>query len=335
MPQQRLRDKRSHKIFIAIVLIAFYLRLQGITFTLPFVFNSEESNLIIRTISLFRNSIQYFLSPDSSIGSPLFLLLNSIVLTLKLQTLNANNLLGLLELDPGAVYTGLRFISVLFGVGSVIVVYFLGLRFSPLVALISSGLLSVSMLHVKVSQMVTPINSVTFFCLLSSLFLIKKDVKQKDITLSAIFALMSFLMHPIGIVSIIPLLFNLVASKSTFKYGPLVIKLFFVALVLNFNYILHLLSTLMPLIKQYFFNYYEYNSGSFLLYAFNFLLIGVGPVAYFGSIWLLKYKKDYDLNMLKKTTLNDLAKIMKKGVGETSSRFGRNEKKCASKRLSR
>ena len=31
--------------------------------------------------------------------------------------------------------------------------------------------------------------------------------------------------------------------------------------------------------------------------------------------------------MLKKTTLNDLAKIIKKGFGETSSRFGRNEKK--------
>ena len=31
--------------------------------------------------------------------------------------------------------------------------------------------------------------------------------------------------------------------------------------------------------------------------------------------------------MLKKTTLNDLGKIIKKGFGETSSRFGRNEKK--------
>lgn len=299
MPQQRLRDKRSHKIFIVIVLIAFYLRLQGISFNLPFIFNSEESNLVIRTVSLFRNFIQYFLSSDSSVGSPLFLLLNSILLTLKLQTLNANNLLGLLELDPGAVYVGLRFISVLFGVGSVIVVYLLGLRFSPLVALIASGILSVSMLHVKVSQTLTPINAVVFFCLLSSLCLVKKDVKQKDIALSAIFALIGFLMHPIGILSAIPLLFNRLANKSNFKYGPLFIKGFLIAFILSFNYILHLPSTLMLFVKQYIFNYYEYNSGSFLLYAFKFLLIGIGPVAYFCSIWLLKYKKDYDLNLLK------------------------------------
>ena len=31
--------------------------------------------------------------------------------------------------------------------------------------------------------------------------------------------------------------------------------------------------------------------------------------------------------MIKKTALKDLAKIIKKGFGETSSRFGRNEKK--------
>ena len=137
------------------------------------------------------------------------------------------------------------------------------------------------MLHVEFSQMFMPFSAMTFFCLLSGLYAFKgKTSKNRDVTLSVIFALLSFLIHPIGIISIIPLLFNWSREKSYLKFKIL----FIVALLLNIHYFFHLPSLLLTTFKSYLINYYNYHSSSYLLYSFNFLLLGSGPIAYFSSL---------------------------------------------------
>lgn len=284
--------KRNNKLLLIFIAIAFYLRLQGINYGLPYVLDPNESDNLIKMLSLCRNCFQYFTNPESINISPIYLLLNSFIVFITSHTLSINNLVNLLEINPSAIYTVLRFLSVLFGVGSIAIIYFIGIRFNPFVAIIGSGLLSVSTLHVKFSQTFIPFSAVTFFCLASNLFALKKDASSKDVTLSAIFALLSFLMHPIGIVSITPLLFTLFQEKSLLKFKSLFTKLILIGLVLNINYLFHLPT----LVKSYFINYH---SSSYYLYGFSLLLLGIGPVAYFGAIWFLKYRKDYDLNLLK------------------------------------
>ncbi len=259
---------RSSKLLLAVIIVAFYLRLQGINSGLPYILNHEESENLIKLLGIFK----IFKFPA---------------------------LINLLEINPGALLIPLRFLSVLFGIGTIIVVYFLGLRFSPFVAVIASGLLSVSMLHVKFSHIFLPFSAVTFFCLLSGFFIVKTNISDKDITLSAIFALLSFLMHSIGIISIIPLLFILLQEKSYLKFKSLFIKLIVVGLFLNVNSVLHLSSLFFTAFRNYLVNYYNYYSSSYFLYGFSFLLMGIGPVAYLGSLWLFKYRKDYDLNLMK------------------------------------
>ena len=252
--------KRNNKFLLFFIVIAFYLRLQGISYGLPYVLNPDESVNLFKILSLTH------------------------VFT------------NVLEANPDSILIPLRFLSVLFGAGSVIVIYFIGMRFSPLTAVIAGGLLSVSMLHVKFSQIFLPFSAMTFFVLLSVFFLLKEN---KNIIQSAISALLSFLMHPMGIVSIFPLLFVIQQEKSFSKFKPLFTKLAVIALLLKVNCLLHLPSLFVTVPKSYFINYYNYYFSSYCLYAFSFLLMGIGPVAYLGSIWLIKYRKDYDLNLLK------------------------------------
>ena len=204
------------------------------------------------------------------------------------------SLINVLEINPGSLLLPLRFLSVLFGVFSIVLIYFMGLRFSPFIALVSSGLLAVSMIHVKLSQVFLPFSAMVFFGLLSVFFALKESSSEKDVTCSIYSAFLSFLMHPIGIINLIPIV--LAQKKSILKYKNLFFKIFLASLLLNLNLLFHLPSLAINLFGNYFLNYHH---NSYFLYAFSFLLIGIGPVAYFGSIWFLKYKDDYDLNLMK------------------------------------
>ncbi len=294
---EKLLKKRRNKLLLFFIVIGLYLRLQGINYGLPYVLNPDESDNLIRVLGFCKNCFKYFANSACINISPLYLLLNSFVICLTSHTLNIDNLGNLLEVNPGALFVPLRFLSSLFSVGSIAVVYFIGIRVAPLVAIIASGLLSVSMLHVEFSQMFMPFSAMTFFCLLSGLYAFKtKTSKNRDLTLSVIFALLSFLIHPIGIVSIIPLLFFNWSREKFYLKSTI---LFIIALLLNIHYFFHLPSLFLTIFKSYLVNYYNYHSSSYLLYSFKFLLLGIGPIAYFGSLWFLKYRKDYDVTLLK------------------------------------
>ncbi len=284
--------KRNNKLFLVFIVFAFYLRLQSINYGLPYVLNPSEASNLFQTINLFRNLPGYLFSPEGVHISPLYLLLSNLISFISTHNFN---LIKVLEINPGSILVPLRFISVLFDLFSIVILYLIGLRFSPFVALISSALLSASMIHVRFSQIFSPISAVTFFGLLAVYFILKMDESKKNVTFSAYSVLAAFLIHPIGILNIIPLIFVLLERKIFNKYKSLISKILLIGLIVNLNFVLHLPNIFLDYIKSYFF----YHSGSYLLYLFNFVIIGVGPVAYFSILLFLKYKKDYDINLIK------------------------------------
>ena len=285
--------KRNNKLLLVIVIIAFYLRLQGINYGLPYVLNSEESANLVQMLGFWKNIFRYLANPESINVSPVFLFFNGIIAFITTHTFN---LINVLEINPGSLLIPLRVISVLFSVASIVVIYFMGLRFSPFVAAVSSGLLSVSMIHIKLSQMFLPFSAMIFFGLLSVFFALKENHSDKDANRSIFSAFLSFLIHPIGILNIIPIFIVLVQKKSILKHKKLFFKIFVASLLLNLNLFFHLPSLVIKLFGNYFLNYH-YNS--YFLYAFSFLLLGIGPIAYLGSMGLLKYRNDYDFNLMK------------------------------------
>lgn len=94
--------------------------------------------------------------------------------------------LRLQGINYGQPYTGhlfvlLRFISVLFGVGTVLLTYLIGLLFNPFVGLFASAFLSVSYLHIKFSQSFLTLSPMIFFFVsttyLALKFLITRNLK--------------------------------------------------------------------------------------------------------------------------------------------------------------
>ena len=284
--------KRNNKLFLALIVVAFYLRLQGINYGLPYVVNSSEANNLIQVANLFRNLPSYLINSEGINIGPLYLLLSNFVALITTHTVSFVNVL---EINVGSLLVPLRFLSVLFGLLSIIVVYFVALRFNTFVALVSSGLLSVSMIHVRFSQVFLPFSAVTFFGLLSLYFAIKSSESEKNILLSAYSILVSFLMHPIGIMNAIPLLFVLLQQKIFLKYKNLFLKIFIIGLLLNLSFFVYLPDILLNYVKGYFF----YHSNTYFLYACQILLVAIGPIAYFSLLFFLKYKNDHDLNLIK------------------------------------
>ena len=134
-------EKKKLLVILFILLVAFNLRLKGIYFGLPYMLNPDEAG-----------SVLLFLSGG-------FLDLNAIT--------------SILEINPASIYIPLRVISVLFGVGTVLLVYLIGVYFSRLAGILASSFLAVSFLHVKFSQVLLSQSIVVFITMLSLFFVFK------------------------------------------------------------------------------------------------------------------------------------------------------------------
>lgn len=111
---------------ILILALAFYLRVQGMNYGLPYGFYPDE---------IFSQS--------------------------------------------GSFLIFLRCFSILFSIGSIILIYFIGSIFSQGAGLLASAFLAVSFLHVIYSKLSHPACILTFFLLFLSLLLVKAEIKNK------------------------------------------------------------------------------------------------------------------------------------------------------------
>ena len=293
---QNYSKQKIQFLFLLIVIFSFYLRLSGIYSGLPYVLNPAESNNMLDVLSVFKHIFRF----DSFETPSLFVYLNAIVVFFASWTFDVNSMLNILEVNPSGFYVPLRFVSTLFGIGSVVVVYLIGTMFSYLAGIIAGSFLAVSFLHVKFSQMFLPFSGMAFFSLLSTYFSLKSMVsKSPKIVLATICALISASMNYIGCVSIIPVLLVLIYRKNLSKIKYLSIAFLISFFILNPQIIFNFIEIIWTAVKNYRDGYYFYRYSAYFLYIFHFLLIGIGPVVCIAPLFLLKYKDHYDLNALK------------------------------------
>lgn len=304
--QQNQRKSKELLLLVLVLLVAFYFRIKSINFGLPYSLNPNESTYLIKILYL----LKHWFNPDFVEVSNLYLYLNSFFLIVANKLLGVSSLVGALEVDPKILYLPLRFLSLIFGIFTIIVVFLIGNLFNSFVGIVASILVALSFLHLKYSQLFLPHSHMTFFALLSCFFCIKAfytintnlELTRKLLILSTVLAALSTSMHYIGFVSFAPVLLVIFLSKKSFdknfiKFCTTLFLLIFI--VLNPYLIFSLISLLVYLFTTYVKSYSIYNAGSYLPHLFNFLVYGIGPVAWVSAFGILKYKNCYDLNILK------------------------------------
>lgn len=274
--------------FLLVVVTSIYLRLPGIYHGMPNVFNPEESRNILKLLHIFK----HFFSLGSLEISPVYLYLSSLIVYF---TGGSPDIETVLKISPETLYVPLRFLSVLFGVGSVIVVYFIGCLFNSLVGVFASGFLAVSLLSVVFSQMFLPVNGMLFFSLLSVYFALRAlSSIRLNLFFSTLFALISASINIFGAVSFIPALMVLFLRKdfSRFKF------LFGVFMVFCLIFNPQLVFNFVHLVRSVIINYLSSKHNSYFLYSFSLLVLSVGPIVWVTSLCLPLFKMNYNKDTL-------------------------------------
>ena len=285
----KTENKTDNNLFIPILILAIslYLRLSGINFGLPYILEPEESKNLLTAISPLK-SLFSFNSLETSV---LFNFLSTLIILFSSGTLDINSLTNVIEVNPYSLYFPLRILSTLFALGSILIVYFIGRSFNKTAGIISSGLLSVSFLHVKYSQMFMPFSSLTFCTLLCSYFLVRSVVQEKSnlfFIIAGISAFLSMTFNVFGIVNLVPILFYLKKTNKVYFHSKVLIGIFLLLLLLiNPSIVLQAFDFIKYFVVNYITGYYNFPSSSYLLYSYRIPLQGIGPVAYLSVFFLL------------------------------------------------
>ena len=293
------RNHREIQLILVIFLIGFYLRIQGIYNGLPYVLNPQESSNLLGVIAPFKNVLKF-----NTVHLPtLFVYLNSIIVYISSITIDLTSILLKVEAEPGSLYLPLRFLSVLFGVGSILIVYLIGSMFSSIAGIIASGLLAVSFLHVKSSQLFLPFSPMTFFILISTFYALKassenNENKKQFYNLSILFALISASFNYFGIVSIVPILLVNLLNKDFEKVKSTFILFLLIFLTINPYFVLDFIFSFKSHLQNYVKSFYNLRFSSYLL-PIDYLLHGIGPVAFFSALYLIRLKKHFSESDLK------------------------------------
>jgi hypothetical protein len=297
-PSETLRNNKVlFLLFLFFVFVSAYLRFPGIYRGLPYILNPRESANLLNILTLSKNPL--LLGHFDS--SPLFSYFNSVVLFLISGSFDLGTFINAMEVSPEVLYAPLRFISVIFGIGSVVLTYFIGISFGALTGVFASGFLAVSFLHVKYSQLFLPVSASVFFLLASVLCSIKY-LRNRDpfsSVLSVLFSLLSGSLNPVGFISVLPLMFVFLLKNESLKARKYFIIFSLIAVLLNINLLFYFFPCIKYLGKSFTegYNYYKFSSP--ILFFFSALIPGAGPIVWTASLMFIKYVRDYNLFELK------------------------------------
>ncbi len=291
-----LTDKKT-QLLLVIFLTALYLRFQGLYYGLPYVLNPQEADNLVKIIAPLK-----WISKINAIHLPtVFTFLNTFVTYICSFTFDLNSILLRMEADSSSLLVPLRILSILFSIGSITLVYLICKIINPYSAIIAAGLLSVSLLHVKFSQVFMSYSGLTFLILLSTFYALKayNSDKKSDYDLSLLFALVAASFNYFGLVAVISPVFSAL-FKGNIKYLKNNLKLFpIIFLVVNPFFVLDFIFSFSTYVKNYFNSFYYNKTSSYFLYSIDYLLCGMGPVAYFSALYLIKLKKQFNDHILK------------------------------------
>ena len=292
-------NKIKFRLLVVFALAAIYLRFKGIEYGLPNILNPNEADYLLKPIVFFKNPFRYFLSSESIEMAPIWLFFNGIILFISNLTLDINTLISALEISPETLYMPLRFFSILFSIGSVIVTYFIGLEFSFPVALLSGGLASVSLIGVKFAKEALCVSPIAFFSILSVYFALQAQKNTTSLNKSILAAFISSLIFPIGLISLAPSFYLILNNKEISAYKCLLRNYLIAFLIFNFHLFIHPMALLKKLATDYVNGYFYYHSSASFLHIILFPITGVGALTLFLAACLLFYYRNIKLDLLK------------------------------------
>ena len=287
-----LKDK--NEIFLVLILLfAFYLRICGLGYGFPYVLNLEEEKLLKDIFYV----IGHMLTPDDYHASDFFLYASSIFVCILSRTFDLNNVLSLFGSSPETFIVPLRVVNMFFTIITIVVVYLIGRIFNPLCGLVSSAALAVSFLNVIYSHSFNLFPIMTFFMVLSTMFVLLACLNLKkaevNLKLSFISVLLSTSIHYLGIMSIVPGIIYL-TSKNNLKPWNFLKLLFLAFVLLNPSFIYHFFPNLIIFFKSYFMGYLANSSNSYMDCVSRILPTAVGPVILALPLLLFKYREKCD-----------------------------------------
>jgi len=256
-------------ILYLILLAALLVRLIGLGWYLPHTYELDEYYTIEKTLDILRRGsldIKSFMWPSlnfylQAAGYRLYHLWR--VLTESIQSLS---LQSLSSLNKTEIFLVGRFTTVLYGLGTVILVYVIGQRmYSRKVGLLSSLFLAFTLLHVRYSRLIRPDVPMTFFITLSflCLYLIYERGKIRDYLLATIFAGFAIATKYTGALLIVPIflahffrglkekksLFYIFLNKKVVLIVLLIAAGFFIATPYGLLYYRYLFSTMRGMLR--------------------------------------------------------------------------------------
>lgn len=166
-------QKYSHLLLIAILALGYLLRLQGIDFGLPFVYDEDESRRVDQAMQMLVNrdpNPHWFGHPASTI---IYLLAGNYLIAFSL-----GKILGIYDNfaafesvyfhQPDLFYLLGRYWLAAVGTGTILLTYYVGGKLrSPRVGLIAAFLIAITPLHIKYSKIIRSDVLLTFFLLLA------------------------------------------------------------------------------------------------------------------------------------------------------------------------
>lgn len=170
---RKMRESKClQAVFVLIVLaIAFSIRMTGIGFGLPHTLaRPDETTVVNASLEILRSGSPKFFNYPSLYPT----LLSSLIATYYVggrstgKFHDSDDLVAEWTIDPSNLLIINRYLSVAFGVGTVALVYWLGLRaWNRRTGTMAGIFLSIAYLHVRESHFGTVDSALSFFCLLA------------------------------------------------------------------------------------------------------------------------------------------------------------------------
>lgn len=228
---------------IALILILFsalVIRLYGVNFGLPYLYDPDEGVYLSSALHMLANhdpNPHWFGAPASTTIYMLAGIVSSEYVVGKALGIfkNSEDFVEKYYEDPSFIYLAGRIACGLFGLASVYLVYLIMLRVLNLsAALMSSALLAVSPLHVEFSKLIRMDIQLTFLLLVALWYCLKILDRQdwKNYLLAGFFIGLASVTKYYGIVFVVALvLSHFMSSGWTLKHFKMLIGSFFAILV--------------------------------------------------------------------------------------------------------
>ncbi len=162
---------------LAILAVAFFFRVYGIDFGLPYIYHPDEPSIVNRALSMLHTGD---FSPHWFNWPSLYIYIQALVYFMR-YLYSAGQAIGFGDVQMAGFYLWGRFTTAVLGTMSVGLTYWVGKKvFDRRVGLLGALFLTFSLLHVESSHYITPDVPTAFFALIT--FLISLSILEKGET---------------------------------------------------------------------------------------------------------------------------------------------------------